>query len=389
MVVGTRSGDAGLASVYGTDAAFLAQIIERVAHPIFVKDRAFRWVRLNEAFCQMVGRPRSALLGRTDYDFFPADEADFFRAKDVEVFQTRRTVVIEGEPITDGHGRRRVLATTKVPLFDAAGEITHLVGIVHDITELKRAEDALRDANEELEHRVMERTRALQAAQEDLVRKERLAVLGRLAGGVAHQIRNPLAAIKNAMYLVERGAREQGNVSEDLTAAVGIVHDEVGRANHIITSLLEYARVRPPMQQSVSLVDLVEAVLSSTPVPEVVRVRRRLGKVPVVRADPEQVRSAVDNLVKNALDAMPGGGTLAVETRSEVDDVVLSVGDTGGGIDPAMADRLFEPLLTTKPSGLGLGLVTARELVERQGGSLRCAHLGPPGARFEVRLPVG
>jgi PAS domain S-box-containing protein len=381
-------GDAGLASVYGTDASFLAQVLERVAHPIFVKDRAFRWVRLNEAFCELVGRPRSVLLGRTDYDFFSKEEADFFRAKDIEVFSTRRTVVIEGEPITDASGRRRVLATTKVPLFDEDGEITHIVGIVHDITEIKRAEAALRDANEELERRVRERTQALQAAQEDLVRKERLAVLGRLAGGVAHQIRNPLAAIKNAVYLIERSAREKGALCDDLASAVAIVHDEVDRANHIITSLLEYARVRAPVQQRMSLVDLVEAVLASTNVPADVRVRRAYARVPAVRADPEQVRSAIDNLVKNALDAMPGGGTLVLETRSEVDDVVLSVADSGGGIHPTMVDRLFEPLLTTKPTGVGLGLVTARELVERQGGSLRCAHVGPPGARFEVRLPA-
>ena len=132
------------------DARFLAEVVDHIGHPIFVKDRKFRFVLLNRALFEVVGYTREQMLGKTDYDFFPRAEADFFRAKDEEVFARGEMVEIEAEPITDAAGKKHVLATTKVPLRDGRGEITHLVGIIHDITRLKEAEDALRQANEDL-----------------------------------------------------------------------------------------------------------------------------------------------------------------------------------------------------------------------------------------------
>ena len=200
------------------EAAFLEAIFEHVAHPLFVKDRAFRFVLVNRALCEMVGRSRDDLLGRTDYDFFTPAEADNFRREDLEVFTLGRERIIEAEPLTDARGKRHILATTKVPLRQATGEVTHVVGIIHDITELKAAEEALRHANEALDHRVAERTAALAAAQAELMRKERLAALGQLAGGLAHQIRNPLGAIVNAAALLERSLRSVAQTSQSSVA---------------------------------------------------------------------------------------------------------------------------------------------------------------------------
>ena len=123
---------------------FFHSILDHVAHPIFVKDRRFRWVFLNRAFCSMVQRPCEEMLGKSDYDFFTKDEADFFRMKDREMFDARKSIEIDEEPITDALGRRHVLATTKVPLFDRSGEISHLVGIIHDLTRRKAAEEQAR-----------------------------------------------------------------------------------------------------------------------------------------------------------------------------------------------------------------------------------------------------
>ena len=99
----------------------------------------------------MVGYPKSEMLGKTDHDFFPAEEADFFRQKDLEMFSTEATVRIDEEPITTSAGEKRVLATTKVPYRDDAGEVTHVVGIISDITDIKRARDTLLNAKQELE----------------------------------------------------------------------------------------------------------------------------------------------------------------------------------------------------------------------------------------------
>jgi PAS domain S-box-containing protein len=374
------------------EASFLERIVEWVAHPIFVKDRDFRYVLVNRALCDMTGHPQEAMIGKTDYDLFAKDEADFFRKKDVELFSTRRAVDILEEPITDARGERHTLATTKVPLLDEVGEVTYLVGIIHDITRLKAAEDALRRANEELEKRVTERTHELDAVQQDLMRKERLAVLGQLAGGVAHQIRNPLAAIKNAAYVIERITKIRVDDEAERQAlgdALAVIHDEIDGANQTITALLDYARVRHAHRRPTCMADLVEAALASLSVPPTVKVVSEIPEwLPMVGADAEQARSAIANIIQNAIEAMPEGGTISILAGRDERAVELSIVDSGPGVAPAVRARLFEPLVTTKPLGLGLGLVTARTLLAGQGGELRYVDGGAAGATFRLRLPI-
>ena len=364
---------------------FLAEIIERIAHPIFVKDREFRWVLLNQAFCAMIGHPSEALLGKGDYDFFPKTEADFFRVKDVEMFTTGAQVTINEEPMTDAEGRVHTLATTKAPLRAASGEVTHLIGIIHDITRLKAAEDALRDVNEDLERRVRERTLALETAQEELVRKERLAALGQLTGGLAHQIRNPLGSIANAAYVLKRALGE--DAAPSATSSVAIILEETWRASRLISDLLDYARVRAPNLQPVSLRELLEGVIVAHGVPHRIRVSVHAPSTPLVSVDEEQVRGAIDNLLRNAVEAMPDGGTLRFDAHPEGTKMRLAVSDTGIGIAAEVRGRLFEPLITSKPLGRGLGLTTARALIENQGGTIDC-ETAPAGACFVVTLPL-
>ena len=364
---------------------FLAEIIERVAHPIFVKDRDFRLVLFNQAFCEMVGYTAASLLGKTDYDFFPPAEADFFRAKDVELFTTCTAVTIASEPITDAAGHLHTLATTKVPVRAASGEITHLVGIIHDLTRLKAAEDELIRVNAELERRVLERTSELVAAQEELVRKERLAALGQLAGGLAHQIRNPLGSIANAAYVLKRALGE--DAAPTAASAVAIILEETWRANRLISDLLDYARVRVANPQPVSLRELLESVIVAHDVPHRIRVSVHAPEKPLVAVDDEQLRAALNHLMRNAIDAMPVGGTLRFDARPEGEKMRLTVSDTGGGIAPEVRGKLFEPLITSKPLGRGLGLTMARALVENQRGTIVSEPVAT-GACFVIVLPL-
>jgi PAS domain S-box-containing protein len=366
---------------------FLCSIIDHVGHPIFVKDRSFRFVLLNRALCEMVGYTRKELLLKNDYDFFPKAEADFFRQKDSELFASGVEVTIDEERITDKQGRTHVLATTKVPLRNARGEVTHLVGIIHDITRIKRAEDDLRVMNAELERRVSDRTERLELAQNELVRKERLAVLGQLAGGLAHQIRNPLGAITNAAYVLQRGLAR--NEDPEVKKALSIIFEEVWQANRIITDLLDYARVKPPDRHPVDIRTVVEQALASQAAPPSVTIEREMPALPPVAVDQDQVRDALENLIRNALEAMPFGGTLTLRTERAGAELVVSVRDTGAGIPPELRGRLFEPLVTSKPLGLGLGLTTTRALIENQGGSISCSSGAAGGTCFEIRLPLG
>jgi PAS domain S-box-containing protein len=362
---------------------FLAAIVDHLAHPIFVKDRNFRFVLLNPAAAELSGYPREQMLGKTDYDFFPVAEADFFRQKDQELFSTESQVVIDEEPITDAAGRRHVLATTKVPLRNADGEVTHIVGIIHDITRLKAAEAALKSANQDYEQRLEQRSAELIAAQDELVRKERLAVLGQLAGSVAHQIRNPLAAIKNAASVLKRSAGEGLTFAQMLAT----IDDEVRGANQIVTDLLDYARVRPPTKRPIDVGYLIQIALDGQQIPLNVRVAVNVPELPPALVDTDQVQMALANLVRNAVESMPDGGQLSLSAGLEDREVVIVIEDDGDGVRAEVQKRLFEPLVTTKPRGLGLGLTTARTLLENQGGSVAYCERSGPGARFRVRLP--
>ncbi len=364
---------------------FLSSIVDHIAHPIFVKDREYRFVLLNRAMESMVGIPRADMLGHTDHDFFPKEQADFFRAKDMEMFSGGQTVEISEEPLTDAHGQRHTLATTKVPLRGADGLITHLVGIIHDITPLKRAEDALKEVTGALELRVQERTATLLETQAELVRRERLAVVGLFAGSLAHQIRNPLGSIKNAAYLVQLANPTQ---DEDIRRALAIIQDEVGRANQIITDLVDYARVAVAQRRVVPVELLMELSLHGLDLPANVTVTSECPEHLKVNVDPAQLQRALQKLVRNSLQAMTRGGTLTLRVRGDKDAVFFSIGDTGRGIPDDVMSRLFEPLVSSNAGSLGLGLITARALVENQGGALAVEKSDADGTTLVIRLPI-
>lgn len=367
------------------EPAFLQIVAEHIAHPIFVKDRQHRWVWVNAAFEALTGFSRMELLGRTDHDFFPKEQADFFHAKDREVFSTGTISVVEEERITDAQGQAHVLATTKAALRNDAGVITHLVGIIHDITRRKSVEEALRGENLELESRVAERTRDLRDAQQALLRRERLVVLGQLAGGLAHQIRHPLSVIQNAIAIVRR--RVDVGRDEDLEHALFVMGEEVREADRIISDLIEFARVREASLERVDASALLDGVLAEIHVPDRIRLVRVGSAGDDIWVDPRQTRGALGNLIRNAIEAIEGAGRIEIGIAPDPAGKLVWVADDGPGIAPQVVRHLFDPLVTSKPLGLGLGLCTARALIENQGGSLVFAP-SEKGARFEIRVPV-
>jgi PAS domain S-box-containing protein len=355
-------------------------VLEHVAHPLFVKDRAFRFVLLNSALARLVGFPRDAMLGKTDYDFFPRAEADFFRKTDQAMFESGTPVQVPEEIITDAAGKKHVLSTTKVPLRDATGAVTHMAGIIHDITAIKEAQAVLQESKEALEKRVSERTRALADTHEKLWREERLALVGRLVSGLASQLRNPLGAILNTVALLKRAP-------DVLPAeALRVLEEEAWAASRTLGELGEVMGERgEPV--TVRVFELVDHVLTRARLPVTVRVER-VGMDASARVDTQQTVTALLSLVNNAVEAMNGNGTLTFEVEASSDRVFLRVRDTGPGVKPEAVPNLFVPTRSDKPQDHGLGLTMARLLIESQKGSLLYVP-GGPGARFDVTLPKG
>jgi signal transduction histidine kinase len=217
-----------------------------------------------------------------------------------------------------------------------------------------------------------------------LVDQGRLAAVGEMASAVGHELRNPLASVVNALFLIRSQLGEQ--VSPDLERHLRLAEDETRRAASISENLMAFVRPRRAEVRSFSVEELVTSVLASTPPPTGVHVEIELAGAWLV-ADRDQIGEVLTNLVDNAYKAMPDGGTLRLEGATENRRLSLQVQDTGVGMDRSVKARIFEPFFTTRAQGTGLGLAIVQRLVEGNGGTVRVRSEPGEGTCFTLRLP--
>ena len=227
--------------------------------------------------------------------------------------------------------------------------------------------------------------------QEQLIRSEKLAAIGQLASGVGHELRNPLGAIKNAVFYVRRRiAKTDLPATEPRVAEfLDIIDDEVNAANKVITDLLGFSRVAKPTVSPVSLAGVIEDTLRHTHLPENVALTKDIDhNLPMVMVDADQIRQVFLNIVLNALQAMPEGGRLDIRASRQGKFVEVEFADTGGGIPKSIIDKIFDPLFTTKAKGVGLGLSVCKSILDRHEGDIRVESEVGKGATFTVSLPT-
>jgi signal transduction histidine kinase len=213
-------------------------------------------------------------------------------------------------------------------------------------------------------------------------RAERLATFGQLVGSIGHELRNPLGVIETSLYVLKSKVDGDPRVAKHLDR----ISHQVTLANDIITQLLDLIRDKPLGRQKVALGPLFAEVAQSVPRPEGVTLELPTHEAPPVSGDPVQLRQVFMNLVDNAIHAASPQGRVVINTLRVGQSVDVTVDDSGKGIDPSIGGRLFEPLVTTKPKGIGLGLALVKRIVDRHGGMIE-ATTGPlGGARFTVRL---
>ena len=287
-------------------------------------------------------------------------------------------------------GEKRLLAWWCRVLKDENDNVIGALSTARDITETRLAEEEIHVLNAELEERVARRTRELSEAQEKIVRQEKLAVLGQMAGGVGHELRNPLGVISNAVYYLKM---IQPEMDMKVKQYLEMIETETRIAEKIITDLLEFGRAKSGVKETVSISNLIELTLSRRPAPFNISVLKNLpADLPHVSVDPHQISQILENLMVNAFQAMPEGGVLNIHGKPEVKNdrkyVSVSVGDTGSGISKENMGKLFEPLFTTKPSGIGLGLAVCRKLIDANEGWIDVQSEEGKGSVFTVHLPV-
>jgi PAS domain S-box-containing protein len=376
------------------------QIIEAIADPIFVKDEEHRWIAVNQAFCELMGLPREEFLGKSDFDFFPAEEAKTFWEKDALVFETGGMNVNE-EPLTDRDGVTHTLLTKKTVFSDPAGRKV-LVGVIQDITERKRVEAELRQARDELSTRVEERTREVEAAQAHLRQAQKMEAVGQLTGGIAHDFNNLLAVVIGNLDL----ARDRLEPAHPALAEIEGALAAAQRGATLTNRLLAFSRrqVLQPAATSVNTLVVELLALLQRSLGETIDIYTSLTPdLPPTLVDPVHLETAILNLAINARDAMPGGGELTIATRRRLVDqelarraeipageyVSIEVSDTGTGIPSGVLDRVFEPFFTTKEvgRGSGLGLSMVYGFVKQSNGHVTIQSAMGSGTTISVYLP--
>jgi signal transduction histidine kinase len=245
--------------------------------------------------------------------------------------------------------------------------------------------DAAQRSNKELQTALNE----LQETQQQLVQAERLAAVGRLAASVAHELRSPLMVMRNSIYyldrLVERGKIESPELFRRYFAKLDA---EIDRQSKIINDLLFFSRNRPRKLAQIDLVPILQETLMRVPMPESIEVHTALdADLDMVTADADQLQQVFVNLVTNAVQAMPNGGTLTLTATRDEFYALVQVSDTGVGISPANLERLFQPFFTTKDKGIGLGLAVTKSIIEGHRGTIELASVEGEGTTFSVHLP--
>ena len=324
-----------------------------------------------------IGRPFAQIVHPDD---LPLMQALFLKAlagKPLPVFQVRILTK------AGGYLDAEIVASP----IHRAGSIT-ILGVVRDISERKQREEAIRQLNEELEAKVKRRTRQLLEAQDELVRNEKLAVLGQVAGTVGHELRNPLGVMSNAVFYLQTVLPDADATTREY---LNIIKSEIAGAERIVSDLLDSVRAKPPRPEAVSVRELLEQTLRKLSIPSSVTVTLETPEsLPALRADPLQIHQVLRNLITNGIEAMPEGGKLEIRAAEDASAGSITVGvkDSGTGIALEIVAKLFQPLFTTKARGIGLGLVVVKNLTEANGGTVDVQSEPGKGATFSITLPI-
>jgi len=340
------------------EKGFLETIFNAILEGIIVTDAQGRILYLNHAACSFFGVEAPESLGR--------DIAEIVRGPDWQALASGGDeITIRDLEVT--YPERRALNFYIVPLKDEHGERTASVILLSDITK-HRTDTA------------------------ETIETERLSALALLAASVAHEIGNPLNSLDIHLQLLNRKIRALDTADrEDLAETLAVTRQEVARLDKIITQFLQATRPQPPELRPTDLNAVAAESLAFLDAEirdrDILLETQFAENIPLVEADPDQLKQAFYNIVRNALQATHEGGILRVRTHFDDHSVGISFADTGCGLDPDNANRIFDPYFTTKTKGSGIGLFIVSRIVRAHGGEIAIETAPGKGLTFGIRLP--
>ncbi len=228
----------------------------------------------------------------------------------------------------------------------------------------------------------------LKQAQERLLRSEKLASLGELAGSVSHELRNPLGVIRNSVYFLKMKLG-QALKDEKIKKHLDILEKEIELSDKIINDILAFARIKETRLAETDINYIIKNILKVTKNPKNIKITLQLNSnLPHISADEVQLKQAFSNIMLNAVQAMPDGGELTIASRTNNENIEVDISDTGTGISKEDLDKIFNPLFSTKAQGTGLGLTVCQGIIEIHGGSIEAESEIGKGTKFIVKLPI-
>ena len=350
---------------------FLNSIVENIPDMIFVKTaKDLRFVRLNKAGEELLECSRKDLLGKTDHDLFPKEQADFFTSKDREVLAGKTLVDISEEPIQTKAEGLIYLHTKKIPLLDEQGVAEHLLGISEDITDRKQTEARLRESE-------MKRNEALRQSDE---------LKSALLASVSHELRTPLTAMKGSVSsIIGNGSVSKDQEREDVLKGID---SEINYMSHLIDNLLDMSQIEAgaliPHKEWHLLEDLVEGALRRT---EQTLDTRNIEihipeNVPPIFVDAVEMQQVFINLLDNAVKYSLPASPIRIHVRVEAQQITVEASNMGEPIQPQDLERIFDRFYRRPPTrkqpirGTGLGLAICKGIIEAHGGRIWADSIG-------------
>jgi two-component system sensor kinase FixL len=367
--------------------AVLASVLRTAVDAIIIIDQRGTIESVNLATERMFGFRSDEMLGQNVKMLMPSPYHEQHDGYLTRYQQTgERHIIGIGREVI---GRRK--DGSQFPLHLAVSEVETkerklFTGILRDISDLKAVEAELKQLNATLDQRVQEQAAELQRAQSELVEKEKFATLGRISGGIAHEIRNPLNAIKtSAYYLLNAKSPSPAKTEEHLNR----IDRQVSIIDNAVTALSDLARLPDPQSTALNLAELMRGILHDCKLPRNIHVTENYpAGLPDVWADEKQLPIVFKNLIRNARDAMPEGGALLLSARRVNSRILVTVEDNGIGMAPDVVQRIAEPFFSTKARGMGLGMAITAAILEKNRCTMELNSEPGRGTTFHISIPL-